>query len=311
MEENKKETVTKKATPKKKTTETKKSESKNTTAKKKTEKKAASKKETVKSKPQSTKKVSGPKKAEKDVGLKENKTEKVEKIEKVEKEEKVASKNKDLEKTIIFDGRQSKNIADVVNRLEEDNIVLDDKIIKRSKAKKNAIIILIILIVAVICATTYYVVDAQHQKNEMSKTLDSNIFKKVSDKYNSADEIDNTNVGIKDESKYSNINSITLAQFEERSLSKEDMVVLVASETCYASMSFEPLLNEVFSEYDMTLYKVNISKYTKEQEQTFRTYFAYTSTPTLFTIKAGIVTSVNVGTLSEENLRAWIEENVK
>lgn len=306
MEENKKETTTKQTTQKKKSTKSKKTASKNNATKNTPSKKVDSKKgSTNKSKKNNHKKAS----ETKNVAKKIDSTEK--EVKQIENEEIKETKNKDLEKTIIFDGRQSKNISDVVNKLEEDNIVLDDKIIKRSKAKKNTIVVLIVLIVAIICATTYYAVDSQIKKNELSKTLDSNIFKKVSDKYNSVDDIDNTNVGIKDESRYSNINSITLPQFEELALSKEDIVVLVASETCYASMSFEPLLNEVFSDYDMTLYKVNISKYTKEQEQTFRTYFAYTSTPTLFTIKAGIVTSVTVGTLSEEDLRTWIEENVK
>lgn len=309
MEENKEEKATKNTTPKKTTTKKKTQSKKNTTTKKATNKVEETKKETTKKvepKKDNTSK-SNTKKISKG-NPKSQKTKPVEKKVEVEVEE---TKNKDLEKTIIFDGRQSKNIADVVNKLEEENIILDDKIVKRSPVRKNAIIILIILIALVIASTTYYVATNYLEKQNQLKTLDSNIYQKVSKKYDSASDIDNTDVSQNDETKYPNINSITLAQFEEKSLSKEDMVVLVASETCYASMSFEPLLDEVFEEYGITLYKVNVSRYTKEQEQIFRTYFAYNSTPTLFTIKAGIVTSVSVGKLNEEDLRAWIEENVK
>ena len=41
-----------------------------------------------------------------------------------------------LERTLIFDGRENQNLAEVVQKLEEENVVLEDKIIKRSKGKK-------------------------------------------------------------------------------------------------------------------------------------------------------------------------------
>ena len=87
------------------------------------------------------------------------------------------------------------------------------------------------------------------------------------------------------------------------------MIVLVASETCYACLSFEPILNETFQELDKTIYRINITSFTDEETARFRTYYAFKKTPTIFTIKAGIVTSEHAGAMEKETLKSWLEEN--
>ena len=78
-----------------------------------------------------------------------------------------------LEKTLIFDGRENQNLAEVVKKLEEDNVVLDDKIIKRSKGKKIAVNILTILIFIIIIATIIFVICSEIEKETNSQTLNS------------------------------------------------------------------------------------------------------------------------------------------
>ncbi len=242
-----------------------------------------------------------------------SKAEKVSEEKSIKKTKKSEVKNqeKELEKTIIFDGRQNKNIADVVNKLEEENIVLEDRIIKRSKIKKIVIVILILIIVGIILATSLYVVNVLNTDRENSKTLDSNIYKKVSEKYKNPTDINKNQTTEKEETIYSNIETISLANFEEKVLSREDITIMVASETCYASMSFEPIVNEVFKEASRTIYKINISKLSSDEIDVFRTYYAFKSTPTIFTIKAGIVTADSVGNISKEDFSEWVKENVQ
>ena len=67
----------------------------------------------------------------------------------------------------------------MVDKLEEDNLVLDDKVIKRSKIKKILIIIFIILNLFIIGATAYYIIEDQKTMFENNQTIDSNIYKKI------------------------------------------------------------------------------------------------------------------------------------
>ena len=300
---------------KKKVTTEKKNE---TTTKKTATKKTATKSTTKKTtkKPSENKvKTAEPKvvKEEKKETKKEvKKPEKsVEKAPKKEKEALEKTETNDLEKTIIFDGRESKNISDVVSKLEEDKVVLEDKIVERSKTRK--IIIIVIPIIAVIVATGIYVESYIIEESQNNQTLESNVYKKVSERYSSSKEVEKEEekTPVKDDNKYDNIETISLYSFEEKILAREDMAVLVASDTCYASMSFEPILDEVFKSENKKIYKINISELTSAEETQFRTYYAFKSTPTIFTIKAGIVTSDHVGTMSKEDLTSWVKENVQ
>lgn len=294
MEEKK--TKTKSGT--KKTTSTKK---KTTTSVTKASTKATPKKSTATKK--TTKKATTPKKVVKKTPPKKITTPKEEKLE----EKKTTSES--LEKTIIFDGNQSKNILEVVDKLEEENVCLDDKVIKRSKIKKYIIIILTILIFVVIGSTIGYIVNTHIKEKENNQTLNSNIYKKVNANYKTINDIEENKGSSLTEDEYENIEDITLAEFEKKNYNKENMTIFISSTTCYHSITFESVIDKVYGSLDKKIYRINITSLTDEEIERFRTYYAFKVTPTIFTIKDGIVTSEVTGTMTEEELTTWAKEN--
>lgn len=294
MEEKK--TKTKSGT--KKTTSTKK---KTTASVTKASTKATPKKSTATKK--TTKKATTPKKVVKKTPPKKITTPKEEKLE----EKKTTSES--LEKTIIFDGNQSKNILEVVDKLEEENVCLDDKVIKRSKIKKYIIIILTILIFVVIGSTIGYIVNTHIKEKENNQTLNSNIYKKVNANYKTINDIEENKGSSLTEDEYENIEDITLAEFEKKNYNKENMTIFISSTTCYHSITFESVIDKVYGSLDKKIYRINITSLTDEEIERFRTYYAFKVTPTIFTIKDGIVTSEVTGTMTEEELTTWAKEN--
>ena len=294
MEEKK--TKTKSGT--KKTTSTKK---KTTTSVTKASTKATPKKSTATKK--TTKKATTPKKVVKKTPPKKITTPKEEKLE----EKKTTSES--LEKTIIFDGNQSKNILEVVDKLEEENVCLDDKVIKRSKIKKYIIIILTILIFVVIGSTIGYIVNTHIKEKENNQTLNSNIYKKVNANYKTINDIEENKGSSLTEDEYENIEDITLAEFEKKNYNKENMTIFISSTTCYHSITFESVIDKVYGSLNKKIYRINITSLTDEEIERFRTYYAFKVTPTIFTIKDGIVTSEVTGTMTEEELTTWAKEN--
>lgn len=294
MEEKK--TKTKSGT--KKTTSTKK---KTTTSVTKASTESTPKKSSATKK--TTKKTTTPKKVVKKTPPKKITTPKEEKLE----EKKTTSES--LEKTIIFDGNQSKNILEVVDKLEEENVCLDDKVIKRSKIKKYIIIILTILIFVVIGSTIGYIVNTHIKEKENNQTLNSNIYKKVNANYKTINDIEENKGSSLTEDEYENIEDITLAEFEKKNYNKENMTIFVSSTTCYHSITFESVIDKVYGSLDKKIYRINITSLTDEEIERFRTYYAFKVTPTIFTIKDGIVTSEVTGTMTEEELTTWAKEN--
>lgn len=218
----------------------------------------------------------------------------------------------DLEKTLIFDGRQNQNLAEVVEKLEEENVVLEDKIIKRSKLKKILIIILTLLIALVIALTSWYVIDNELNKIDSNQTLNSNIYNKVAKNYRTISDIKESEKNSEnaiDDVEYDNIKTITLAEFERKVLEKEDMTILIASTTCYHCIVFEPTISEVFKEQEKTIYRINITSLTNEETTRFRTYYAFEITPTIFRIENGIAVSELTGVATSEELTTWIQKN--
>ncbi len=215
-----------------------------------------------------------------------------------------------LEKTIVFDGRQSKNLRDVVNKLEEDKVVVDNKVIKRSKIKKVLIIILVILMVIIGLLNVKYIRDSIIEEKENNQTIESNIYKKVSKNYKSIDDIEESNKdSIIKEVKYENIKFLSMSDFEKKVMQKEDMIVMVSSTTCYGCITFEPIVEETLKKRDETIYRVDIANFTQEEVERFRTYYAFRGTPTLFVLKDGIVKADTYGSMSKDELTKWLDEN--
>ena len=254
----------------------------------------------------STKKVSKNKVEKKENLALEEVTEKIVEPVTVESEKK-DEKADLLEKTLVFDGIQNKNIRDVVEKLEEDKVVLEDKVIKRSKVKKAFIIILTLLMVIIGVVTTIYILD---NVVEESETLNSNVYKKAARKYRSEKDIKDSSSSVIEDIDYKGVQPITLAEFEKKALKKEDMVVLVSNATCYSCIVFEPTISEVFTKLDKTIYKINLSNMDEEEKDLFRSYYAFRGTPTIFVVKNGIVTADVIGTMTDEELIEWVNDNV-
>ncbi len=286
-------------------------------------KKAAPKKTEVKKeqpKKEQPKKVEKPK-VEK-VEPKKVETPKIEKVEEkpiakelpeevIQVEVEVDVKNEDtvLEKTLIFDGRENQNLAEVVENLENNNVILEDKIIKRSKGKKIAVTILTILIFVTIIGTIIYVINSEREQENNNQTLNSNIFDKVSNNYSSVDDIDTEKKTENDlgEENFKNIETITLGEFEKKILEKENMYVAITSTTCYYSVEYESVMNEVFQELDKKIYRLNITSLTSAETARLRTYYAFQETPTIFQVKKGIVTKELIGKQGKNTLKNWVK----
>ena len=322
VKEEKKTTTTKKVNNK---NNNKKTNNKGTNSKNKSNKnnKPVQKKQQVK---KEQPKKEQPKKVEKTkvekVEPKKVETPKIEKVEEkpiakelpeevIQVEVEVDVKNEDtvLEKTLIFDGRENQNLAEVVENLENNNVILEDKIIKRSKGKKIAVTILTILIFVTIIGTIIYVINSEREQENNNQTLNSNIFDKVSNNYSSVDDIDTEKKTENDlgEENFKNIETITLGEFEKKILEKENMYVAITSTTCYYSVEYESVMNEVFQELDKKIYRLNITSLTSAETARLRTYYAFQETPTIFQVKKGIVTKELIGKQGKNTLKNWVK----
>lgn len=308
MAEEKKKNTTKKTTkketakkaPVKKTTTTKTTSAVKTETKKTTPKKVETKKAEVKE--------TTPKKEK----IKVVETKEVKKQKKVEpKVEKKLTKEEQLERTMIFDGAQKKNLKEVVEKLEKENVVLKDKVVKRSKINKVIVIILVTLIAAAMIAIGVYLGTNIKERMDAEKripTLNTDIYNKVTEY---REEL-NDEVEEKDEEETKSVlKEITLEQFENKIIKKENINVLVSSNTCYFCIQFEPIVEETLKDSGKTIYKIDIAKMSEKEVKRFREYYAFTITPTIFTVKDGIVTSEKLGSMDAETLSVWANENLQ
>jgi predicted bacteriocin transport accessory protein len=103
----------------------------------------------------------------------------------------------------------------------------------------------------------------------------------------------------------------TLEQFENKIIKKENINVLVSSNTCYFCIQFEPIVEETLKDSGKTIYKIDIAKMSEKEVKRFREYYAFTITPTIFTVKDGIVTSEKLGSMDAETLSVWANENLQ
>lgn len=309
-----------KKTPKK--TTTKKSTSSKTTKKASSTKKTSTTKKTTTKKTSTTKKTTTkrtPKKVEKnpevvetiieEKNIEEIIPEKEQIIEEttIELEEKKPEEN--LEKTIIIDNVEKQNIDEVVDNLEEENIVLTNKVIKRSKAKKISIIIISVLIVITIIISSVYVLTKYNEQNKNQSSVDSNLLEKVKEQQNDNNNVEETTNTTKEY--YENIKNITLKDFEAKILDGEDLNIIIFSSTCYACANFETVMQPILKDLDVTLNKIDVIQLSESERDVLDGYFNITMTPTIYTVRDGVVKSELVGTLSDTEFRTWAEENLK
>lgn len=281
--------------------------------KKTTTKKEVEKKEETKKAPEVKKekiKVVKSEVAKKPTTKKEPKATTAKTIKKPEK--KKPKKDEQLDRTMIFDGEQKKNLQEVVDKLEKENIVLKDKVVKRSKLKRVIVYILIALIAAGFIYIGIYL-GTNLKKNmtppkeeEKIPTLNTNIYDKVN-QYREDIKDKETN---KKPVQKGNVRTISLREFENKILAKEDINVLVSSNTCYFCMTFEPTVETVLKETNKIIYRIDISELEQKDIDKFREYYAFTITPTIFVVKDGVVVSEKIGTMAEDNFKNWATENL-
>lgn len=211
----------------------------------------------------------------------------------------------------IFNEEENENLREVVNKLEEENIVIDNKIIKRNKINKYIEIVLIILIITTIIFVTGYVIKEQTKINKNNMTLNSNIYSKVIENSKNRDNKEDKSENITEENDYSNIETISLSEFEAKILNKENITILISKSTCYYCVSYEPIINEVLNEQDKRIYRINILNLSTDEIEILRSYYKFIKTPTLFTVEDGIVKSELIGTKNKDDLSTWASENIK
>lgn len=276
------------------------SQTKTSSLEKKIETKPVSLKEEKKSKPK--------------VELEPKKSKEPKKEEIKEKIDDIAKENAEqLEKTMIFDGSQRKNLEDVVNKLNEDNIILKDKVVKRNPVNRNIIIILSVAIITIIIGCIIYSIN--YSKNNKTENDNNTILN--TDNYNKIETVDGTNNNSNNNSnndtneqiKYSNIENISIDDFEVKIAEGENITALISSETCYFCVTFEPIANDVLKEQNQVAYRLNITNMSTEEVNRLRNYYAFTSTPTLLSIKNGAVATATEGALSAEEFTEWLKNN--
>lgn len=227
-------------------------------------------------------------------------------------EKKPTKKVEQLDRTMIFDGEQKRNLQEVVDKLEKENIVLKDKVVKRSKLKRVIVLILIALIAAGFIYIGIYLGTnlkrnmTPPKEEEKVPTLNTNIYDKVN-QYR--EEIKDKETNKKPVQK-GNVRTISLREFENKILAKEDINVIVSSNTCYFCMTFEPTVEKVLKDTKKIIYRIDISELEQKDIDKFREYYAFTITPTIFVVKDGVVVSEKIGTMEEANFKNWAIENL-
>lgn len=309
-----KKSTTKKTTTTKKSSPTKKSTTKSPTTKKTTKKSLEEVKEpkttktkTSKTATTGTKKATTTKKTEEPI-----KKSKILISEEVNQEPLVGRElsqeeikeylSDDLERTIIIDGEQVKNIQEVAQNLNNSTIYKDDKITKRSSLKKSLIILLSVVIVFIIIATTIYVVkNIDNKPTNNSDNIYDIALKATKDKdLSSSAEIENTD--------YDHIKEINLDSLEKYILERKKFNLVIFSKTCFACAQYEPVLEEILKDRDETIYRIDVTKLSKEEIIELRNYYAYEKTPTIINIDNGRLTSTLIGVKKSDELTKWLDE---
>ena len=89
-----------------------------------------------------------------------------------------------------------------------------------------------------------------------------------------------------------NLKSLSYSAFQKKIESKETFIVEVMSDDCTACKNFEPKIEEVVKEYNITVYQLNIHTMSDEDYQKFASDFSITGTPTTMFITNGEEQSV-------------------
>lgn len=87
---------------------------------------------------------------------------------------------------------------------------------------------------------------------------------------------------------------ISLNQLEEKMNNKETFIIFFGSTTCSHCKDFQPTLNQVIKDYDVTIYYLNVHNLSKEENNELLNLINYgSSTPQLYFVKDGEYSQYN------------------
>ena len=243
----------------------------------------------------------------------DNKKKKKKKVKKVVKPVE-DTKEELLEKTYIFSKDEKSNLDEVVSELNKDKIVVENDVVDRNPFNRNIIIGLLTAIIIIICCCTTYVIKnglKEEEEPERTTIIDGDAQHKIDIGSIEDEEEPSKSSDSFADIEYSNIVNTDINKFEIQVAKGEDMLVLISSETCLFCIKFEPVLNEVLSEKDNTVLRLNISKMNKKEKTRLRNYYAFESAPTLLVIRKGMVTADLIGYQTKEEFSKWYKENIE
>ena len=213
-----------------------------------------------------------------------------------------------LEKTIIINGLEKKNIEEVAKKIEEKKV---QKVDESDRPRILVIVFVAILMIALVIFTVIKVIN--NEKVETGETIGSNIAEKI--EKGEIKEPSKLPSDPEEEKEYKEtydaIKLVSLGEFQNAFRANPEMAVLVMSSTCYYCAEFEPVVNEVLKEQGKVIYEFDLARMSDEDIATLRSYYYFTSTPTIFTIgKDGKVASDIEGYQDKNTFSEWAEKNI-
>lgn len=75
--------------------------------------------------------------------------------------------------------------------------------------------------------------------------------------------------------------------FLEKIENKDNFILFIGSETCQHCALYKSKVNKIIQNYNIMIYYIDINKFSDEQENKFKTYINFSSTPTTVFIENG------------------------
>ncbi len=88
-------------------------------------------------------------------------------------------------------------------------------------------------------------------------------------------------------SKDDHIIDISFNEFKEKMDNKDTFALYIGNENCSHCLSYLPTLKSVLDSYDITIYHLDNSKLTDEEDSLFKNYASISGTPTVIFITNG------------------------
>ena len=75
--------------------------------------------------------------------------------------------------------------------------------------------------------------------------------------------------------------------FLEKLENKDNFILFIGSNDCQHCTLYKEKVNKIINKYDIMIYYIDISKFSKEQSNEFKTYINFSGTPTTVFIEDG------------------------